>query len=489
MTKVMLVYTNSFMDNLIPMGVSLLSACLKRGGHEVDIFDTTFYKTKDKTGDESRYEALQIKKTNLEDYGITEEKGDMVEDFHREIGKFKPDLMGFSVVEPTYHIALKLLKSIKDSGIPTIVGGIHATMGLEDVLREDAVEMICVGEGERAIVNLADRIQNKEDYSNIQNIWVKKGGIIVRNPLGPLADLDSLPDQDWSIHDKKRFYKPMGGKVWISGPIELARGCPHHCAFCCNDQLQAHYKNIGRYPRQRSVDNFMNELKDKKEKFGLQYLYLLAENFLQMSDERFSHFIAGYRDIRLPFWIETRPETVILERIKQLKEVGCEGISIGVEHGNNQFRRKMLNRHTSNTKIIEAFRLAKQAGIRTSANNILGFPEETRELAFETINLNREFQPDNAITNIFAAHRGAKLWNYCVEKGYISRDAIAGDYRSDTGLNMPQFSKDEIRGLHRTFSLYVRLPKEMWPDIRIAERFDEEGNRMFEKLSKIYRGE
>lgn len=489
MTKVMLAYANSFMDNLIPMGISLLSACLKRSGHDVAIFDTTFYRTRDKTGDDSRYEALQIKKTNLADYGITEEKGDMVEDFRRKIGEFKPDLIGFSLVEPTYDIALKLLRSVKGSGVPVIAGGIHATMALDDVLKEDSVDMICVGEGERAIVELADRIQRKEDYSNIQNLWVKKDGIIVRNPLGPLADLDSLPDQDWTIHDRKRFYKPMGGKIWISGPVELARGCIHNCAFCCNEELQARYKDIGRYPRQRSMDKFMSELKDKKEKFGLQYLYLLAENFLHMSDEKFDQFIAGYKDIRLPFWVETRPETVNLDKIKRLKEVGCEGISIGVEHGNDEFRRKMLNRYTSNAKIIEAFKLVKQAGIRTSANNIIGFPEETRELAFETINLNREFLPDNAMTNIFAPHRGTRLWKYCVEKGYLSRDSVAGDYRSETSLNMPKFSNEEIRGLHRTFSLYVRFPKEMWPDIKIAEKFDEEGNKMFAKLSKIYRGE
>src|SRR3989338_2076325 len=367
MTRVLLTYANSFMDNLIPVGISLLASCLKEAGHETILFDTTFYKTRERTGDDARVENLQIRKTNLAEFGITEEKGDMVKDFHKKIDEFNPDLIGFSVVEPTYSIALNLLNSIKGEGIPTIVGGIHATMALDDILREDSVDMICVGEGERAIVDLANKISKKEDYSRVQNLWVKTRDGIVKNSLRPLVNLNELPQQDWSIYEKKRFFKPMGGKIWISGPVELNRGCTYHCSFCCNDRLQEKYKDIGRYPRQRDVEKFMTELRDKKDKYGLQYLYLVAENFLQMREERFEKFIKMYSEIGLPFWIETRPETINLERIKKIKEIGCEGISIGVEHGNDNFRRGVLNRYVSNEKMIDAFSIARKSGIRLCA--------------------------------------------------------------------------------------------------------------------------
>lgn len=489
MARILLGYMNSFMDNLVPVGVSLLSACLKKQGHETALFDTTFYRTRQKTGDEARVETLQVKATNLADYGIIEEKGDIVDDFHRKIKDFNPDLIAFSVVEPTYEIGKALLNTIQGSGIPVVVGGIHATMALEDVLREASIDMICVGEGENALTTLANRIQSKENYSDIPNLWIKENGNIIRNPLGPLINLDSLPDQDWSIYDKKRFLKPMGGRVWTSGPVELDRGCTYHCAFCCNDQLQANYKGIGKYPRQRSVKKFLAELKDKKDNFGLEYLYLVAENFLHMPDERFNEFVKGYSNIRLPFWIETRPETVDPDKIRKIQDIGCEGISMGVEHGNDNFRRTMLNRYVKNEKIARAFEIAKQSGIRVCANNIIGFPDETRELVFDTIELNRQLNPTNVITNIFCAYRGTRLHTHSVQKGYIPVDSIAGDYRSDAGLDMPQLSREAVRGLQRTFPLYVRLPKEMWPQIQIAERFDEQGNKTFEELSRAYREE
>lgn len=487
MAKVLLVLANSFMDNLIPIGVSLLSACLKKEGHEVKLFDTTFYRTRDKTGDEARVETLQIKETNLEDYGIYEKKTNMIEDFKSLINEFKPSIIAVSVVETTYLTGLKLLNSIKDYNIPKIIGGVHVTMVPNEVIKEESVDMICIGEGEKSIVELANRIEKNLDYSNISNLWVKKNGKIIKNPLGPLINLDELPMQDWSIYEKERFYKPMGGKIWISGPIELNRGCPHQCAFCCNAKFQKMYKEKGFYARERKIENFIKELKTKQKKYNLQYLYLVAETFLQISDEKFNKFIDMYKDIKLPFWVQTRPETVNLEKIKKLKEIGCEGISIGVEHGNEGFRKKMLNRFVSNEVIIKAFEIAKKSGIRVSANSIVGFPTETRELFFDTVELNRKLEADNCIINIFCAYRGTKLWELSVKKNYISKNVLAGDYRLDAKLNMPQLSKENIKGLQRTFPLYVNFPKEMWSEIKKAEKFDKEGNAIFKKLGNIYK--
>ena len=153
----------------------------------------------------------------------------MIEDFKHEIDKFTPDLIAYSVVETTYNIALELLRGTRNYDIPTIVGGIHVTMSPDEVINEKEVDMICIGEGENAIVELANRIDKKNNYSDVQNLWVKKDGKITKNPVGPLVDLNEIPMQDWSIYEKERFYKPMGGKIWISGPVELGRGCTYRC--------------------------------------------------------------------------------------------------------------------------------------------------------------------------------------------------------------------------------------------------------------------
>jgi radical SAM superfamily enzyme YgiQ (UPF0313 family) len=486
MARVLLCYSNSYMDNLIPIGVSLLSACLKKEGHETKLFDTTFYQTREKTGDEARVETLQVKSTNLKKFGVRKKDTNMVEDFRKTIKNFSPDLIGISSVESTYNIAMNLLDGIKDITIPKIIGGIHPTMASEEVIKQKSLEMICVGEGEKAIVELVNKIETGQDYSHIRNLWVKKDGKVIKNPLRPLVNLDDIPYQDWDIYEKERFFKPMGGEIWISGPIEFDRGCAYKCAFCCNERLHEMNDQHGKYSRKRSVTKFIDELRLKKEKYGLNYLYLVAENFLAMNKNRFDEFVETYKDIKLPFWIETRPETIKTEKIKKLNEIGCEGVSIGVEHGNEQFRRNILNRYVTNEKIIYAFKEALNSGIRVCANNIIGFPTETRELVFDTINLNRELLPNDIITNIFVPYRGTKLWGLSVKKGYIEKESIAGDYRMDSGMNMPHFPQDEIKGLQRTFPLYVRFPKSRWKEIEQAEKFDDGGNEKFSALSKEY---
>ena len=469
------------MDNLIPVGISLLSSCLKNAGHDIMLFDTTFYRTSDKTGDDARVETLQIKKTNLAQYGI-HPKENMIEDFQKIISSYEPDIIGFSVVESTHHIMIKLLDVLDSYQGKVIVGGIHATMCPDLILNHKNVDMVCIGEGEGAIVDLANRIEKKEDISGILNIYQKKNGKIEATPTRTLVNMDDLPFQDWSIYEKERLYKPMGGKVWISGPIELQRGCPYSCTFCVNFKLK---EKFGKgYVRQKSIEKFILEVKDKQKQYGINYLYLVAENFLGMDDKYFNEFVTYYQSIKLPFWIETRPETITEEKLKQLKEIGCEGISIGVEHGNDNFRRTMLNRYVSNDVIIKAFKIAKKSGIRVSANNIIGFPEETRELIFDTIELNRTLQPDNIIVNIFCPYRGTKLFDMCVSKGYIDKDHISGDYRGiNAGLDMFQLTRKEIIGLQRTFPLYVRFPKEFYHRIKKAEI----NNKEFKELSYTFR--
>ena len=113
------------------------------------------------------------------------------------------------------------------------------------------------------IINIKEHTK-RADLPSVRARIIGKDGKIIKNRVGPLVSLDDLPNQDWSIWEKERFYKPMGGKVWICGPIELDRGCPHRCAFCCNAGLQDLYRPHGFYPRNREVEKFIEEFKDKK---------------------------------------------------------------------------------------------------------------------------------------------------------------------------------------------------------------------------------
>jgi len=485
--RVLLINCNTMLDTLVTAGIGILSACLKEASCEVELFDTTFYRTAEKTGDEARATALQVKQTDFADLGIEPEKGDVVDDFVATVKRYRPHLIGLSSIEVTHRLGERLLDAVKDLGIPTVVGGPYATFAPEIVIRAPGVDMVCVGEGELALVELCEKLRRGEPASGIQNLWIKTNDGIERNPVREPIDLETLPRQDWSVYDERRFWKPMGGQISVTGTFEMNRGCPYTCTFCINSGYKEIYGNLGGYYREQDVVRLVDEMAEKKEQYDLAYVYLVAESFLTTSRGRIREFGRLYREkVALPFWVEARPESINNETVELLKETGCEGISVGVESGNVEMRKKLLGRNVDDKTIIRAFDLLRKSGLRVSANNIIGFPTETREMIFDTIRLDRRLQPDGVMVSFFSPYKGATLRVLCEELGYLQDDDIAEDYRLGPTMDQPQLSRDALSGLHRTFPLYVKFPEAEWDSIRIAEANTPEGNAAFAEYSERY---
>ena len=205
-----------------------------------------------------------------------------------------------------------------------------------------------------------------------------------------------------------------------------------------------------------------------------------------MSGKEFDKFVDMYQHIRLPFWMQTRVETLSEHHIRELERVGCNRISLGLEHGNEEFRKKIVGKGFSNQRIIDLFHLLDRYTIPITINNMIGFAGETREFIFDTIELNRELGSDSVNCYIFTPYRGTFMYDDAVSQGFLAPDAQTNSIITGSILDMPTISKEEILGLVRTFSLYVKYPKEEWPEIEIAEKFTPEGDAKFAELSQRY---
>jgi len=486
-TRVLLINCNTMLDTLVTAGIGILSACIKDAGHDVKLFDTTFYRTADVTVDQARAAALQVKETDFADLGIEPNEEDVIDDFVKTVETYRPHLIGLSSIEVTHPLGVRLLDAVRGSGIPTVVGGPYATFAPEIVIRSPSVDMVCVGEGESALVELCDRLSSGEDITEIGNLWVKVDGQIHRNPVRKPIDLASLPRQDWDVYDERRFWKPMGGKISVTGTFEMNRGCPYTCTFCINSGFHELYGDLGGYYREQDVERLVDEMAEKKERYNLAYVYLVVESFLTTTRTRIQTFGRLYQEkVGLPFWVEARPESINEEKVGLLTEIGCEGISVGVESGNFELRKNVLGRNVTDKTILKAFELLRETGIRVSANNIIGFPTETRDMIFDTIRLDRALNPHGVMVSFFSPYKGATLRDMCQELGYIEDEDIAMDYRLGPTMDMPQMSADELVGLHRTFPLYVKFPEDEWKHIAAAEKNTPEGNAAFKEYSERY---
>jgi radical SAM superfamily enzyme YgiQ (UPF0313 family) len=189
-----------------------------------------------------------------------------------------------------------------------------------------------------------------------------------------------------------------------------------------------------------------------------------------------------YSEFKLPFWIQTRPETVDEWKFKKLLDIGLLRVAFGVEHGNEEFRQRVLARKVSNEMIVKNLNIVTGLGIPISVNNIIGFPTETRELAFDTIELNRRFNSDGINAYTFVPFHGTPLRAMSESLGLIEKGKMATCIVEATMLNMPYFPKEEIEGIRRCFVLYVKMPKSRWSEIRKAESLTPEGDEIFRRL-------
>ena len=502
--NVLLIYPNPKGSYMLSTGISLLSACLKREGHKVKLFDTTFYNETNIVGtpgqqkafssystdstDGNRAHRLMVRPTEKEDYKFTIKYSDVFTDFHKEVLNFNPELIAMSCTEDMFHLGIKLLNKVKYLKIPTIVGGVFPTFAPKLVLSFDAIDIVCKGEGEDAITELCKRMEQKKSFDDIGGLCIKKkNGEIVMNPP-KIVDMDKNPLIDVSIFDEARYYKPMMGKIWRMFPIETHRGCPYKCAYCNSpSQMAMHKLNQNEsFLRRKNFDNMRKELLFFKNEMKAEFLYFWADTFFSWTRKDFETFAELYQEIQLPFWCQTRPETINEHRVKTLKKMGVARIAFGIEHGNEKFRAKYLDRKMSNKVITEGIKTVIRAEVPISVNNIIGFPHETRELAFDTIRLNKTFGAPEIVDNNsypFTPFAGTPLRKLCEELGYVEETDIVNSIMSQGSLlNMPQFSGEEVDGLTKTFNMYVKFPEDRWDEIRIAEKNTKEGNKKFNEL-------
>ena len=248
-----------------------------------------------------------------------------------------------------------------------------------------------------------------------------------------------------------------------------------------NDLLKS--KNLHPLEKVREEIEFLHK------KYNLELIYMIDDTFLALSEKRFDELYEMYSDYKIPFWMNTRCETMTERRAQKLEEMNMLRMNFGIEHGNPEYRRNVLKRPTTNERMIEAFRMTSGKKYSVAGDLMIGMPDENRDLIFDTINFMRKL-PNNVDATgafIWAPYHGTPLGELAIEKGYIDKDVIASiSNTAYSMLNMPSISKEEITGLAKTFSYYVKFPKDRWGDIRKAEESNAAGLEMHSKLGKEF---
>ena len=498
--RILLFYPNLHMSALMPQSIGIFTSLLKEEGYVLDLFDCTFYQDINaiNLGKNTTDEKIENKQVRKHDNSDWEKKGakpkiGIKEDFVKKVKEFKPDLIICSVLESTYYLALELLNSVekRDRNYKTLFGGVFATYAAEICIKNELVDYVCRGEGEAAIQEFCKKLVTEDRIDNILNFFVKNEGTVYRNSLRPAVDIDTVPIPNWDLFEPGSIYRPMQGKIYRAVGFETQRGCPYTCTFCNSPSNNVVYKDETKkiFHRKKSIKRMKQELDFLVKKYKPDLIYMVVDTFLAMSDRDFDEFKEMYMDYKIPFWMNTRAETINEHRAAGLEDMNMLRTSIGVEHGNTEYRKKYLKRNVSDEVQIKAFEMLADKKYVSCANAIIGMPDENRNLIFDTIKFMRKLPKNIDATGAFiwAPYHGTPLRDLAIRKGYIKKDVIASiSNTAFSMLDMPTISKEEISGLARTFSYYVKFPESRWNDIKVAEQSNPKGNAMHTKLGKEF---
>ena len=376
------------------------------------------------------------------------------------VKEHNPDLVGFSVVTGTQDWALDMAKRIK-MVVPTckiIFGGPHPTH-FPEIIRQEQVDFVCRGEGEHALLELAQALDDKRDTTAIQNIWSKRGALVVENDVRNLVeDLDSLPFPDRSLYDRYPTISRRPQKRFLT-----TRGCPYACSFCFEPALKKMYQNKGKYVRRRSVAGAIEEIREVHKTFPFKTVFFDDDTFI-LDLAWVLDFLREYREkIKLPFICLVRANLLTEPLVQELKASGCKRIFFGVETGNEALRNALLKKHLSNAQIIQAAELLHKHKIRFKTYNMLGLPDETLDTAFETLELNARIKTDYPWCSIFQPYPGTELGHYAVERGYMDAEFDESDIPAYYSKSILTQKKDirQIMNLQRLFIAGIKFPRLM----------------------------
>jgi radical SAM superfamily enzyme YgiQ (UPF0313 family) len=159
------------------------------------------------------------------------------------------------------------------------------------------------------------------------------------------------------------------------------------------------------------------------------------------------------RKIGLPFTCNHRVNLITPELVRLLKDAGCYQIFLGIESGNEHVRNKVLNRNLSREKIVRAFHLCTEAGIKTVAYNMVGVPFEDNRAVLDTIKLNAEAKADHSLCPVYYPFPGTGLFEVAVENGFVP---AAFDYRENRYLVQPTLPPAKLFFARYYFRMFVQ---------------------------------
>ena len=326
--------------------------------------------------------------------------------FMDTVKRLQPDVIGFSVTNPSRWNAIECAKTAKklNPQVKIVFGGPAATF-MANILFElcPQIDLIVSGEGETTFLDLVQAVEDDESsFNHIQGLCLLKDGRLISTPARPpLETLDSL------VHPSKYFKFQH---------LAMSRGCPGNCTFCGSPRFWG-----SRSVRFHSAHWFAAEIEMLAQK-GIGHFYVSDDTFT-MDKPRVLEFcqLIEKKQLGVTWNAISRVDHIDEDLLYAMRKAGCIQISYGIESGSEPVR-KILGKPLLESDIIHTFSLTRSYGILPRAYFIYGSPGETDETIQDSIDLMEKIKPLSTIFYMLVIFPGTYLYQWATDKNLVNQE-------------------------------------------------------------------
>jgi len=413
-----------------PLGLMYLASTLRQHGHEVAIVDMI---------------------------------ADVLspEDAVERAKPFAPDLVGIHAMTheaPTMHTLARLLKGWR-SDLPVAAGGPHPSTDPHETLRNEAIDALCIGEGEDTAPEMfRHMLAGESPVGVLGTAYRKDGEVVIEPPRPPILDLDRIPFPAWDLIDVPRYFDlpkfstVCKRKQYMS--IFTSRGCPYSCTYC--------HTIFTKKFRTRSVDNVIAELRTLHDQWGIRELHIIDDIFnCQMDHAKkiCDRIVEEKLDFAITFPNGVRGDLMDKELLQKLSKAGCYRITYAIETASPRLQ-KVIKKHNKLDKLRQVIEWTDEMNILQNGFFMLGFPGETREEINTTIKYALDSKLHTAQFFVVNPFEGTELTEQAraLGKDFSTDPEIFSYFRAENTLcEVPPAELNAMqRGANRRFYLNPR---------------------------------
>lgn len=374
-----------------------------------------------------------------------------MEEHLSKVKELKPDIYAISFTTPRRDLSFEAISKVKALGLPAlmIAGGAHPTIDPKDVLKNTAVEVCIVGEGEETATELIKKVQAKEPITDVAGTVNRQKN----NGLRPLLkDIDFFPA--WDLIDFENYEAAVSKKKRLAYMLPI-RGCPNYCTYCSNPVWKLEKPWI----RQRTPKNIAEEVNYLYGR-GIREIYLRSDTF--NVDVKWCLEVLGeIEKLKLKgmlFQCNLRADKLNDELAQKLKDIHVWLVHIGLESANDRVL-KGIGKNASQADNLRTLEILKKYGIKVYGFLMLyNAWESNGKLEYETpeeVNNTLEFAKvclrDNLIEYISWSITnpiiGSKLYNIAEKYGIATHNVKIGNCMRLPGISEQQMVEHVKQGM------------------------------------------